>query len=279
MFKDGLVVVIPTYNREEVLERAISSVLSQSFSEFSLVIVDDGSTDKTKQLVGSLIEVDSRIHYLYQGNRGVSSARNLAIEKNSKSKWFAFLDSDDEWLPNKLEKQWELLTRDQSLVCHTEEIWIRNGKRVNQMKKHQKYGGWIFDHSLEMCKMSPSSIIIHSDVFDSCGLFSEDYEVCEDYDLWLKITSQFPVSFCEEPLIKKYGGHEDQLSRKFFAMDRWRVKSLDHLLSNYSLGLEQQDKAKAVLLKKLEILIKGYKKRDNITMLADLNKYLEKYQG
>ncbi len=100
-------------------------------------------------------------------------------------------------------------------VCHTDEIWIRNGRRVNARKKHGKKGGWIFQHCLPLCAMSPSSIMIHRDVFTALGGFDERLPACEDYDLWLRITARYPVLFTRQPLIEKYGGHDDQLSRKY----------------------------------------------------------------
>ncbi|MBU0650624.1 glycosyltransferase, partial [bacterium] len=126
--------------------------------------------------------------YHYQKNSGVSSARNKGILL-SKGKYLAFLDSDDEWKKNKLKKQIEFFKENPALkICQTDEEWIRNGKWINQKKIHQKKSGWIFEPSLELCLISPSSVIIHKDIFDHIGLFDETLMACEDYDLWLRIT-------------------------------------------------------------------------------------------
>ena len=131
-------VVIPSFNRSEVLQRALKSVYVQTRQPDEVIVVDDGSTDSTREM---LRDSFPDVEYLYQSNQGVSSARNRGIER-AKGNWIAFLDSDDEWLPNKLENQQAVVSNNAEIkVCHTEEIWVRNGVRVNQMKKHEKAGG------------------------------------------------------------------------------------------------------------------------------------------
>ena len=131
-------VIIPTYNRKNLLKRALHSASSQTLVPQEIIVVDDGSSDGTKDWV---LERFPCVRYISQDNSGVSSARNRGI-REAKGSWIAFLDSDDEWMPDKLEKQ-EIAINDskEAWLCHTNEIWIRNGIRVNQMKKHQKYGG------------------------------------------------------------------------------------------------------------------------------------------
>lgn len=262
-------VIIPTYNRWPVLKRAVESVLNQSFKDFELIVVDDGSTDET---AGELKE-NSHLQYFFQENKGVSAARNLGVKK-SQGKYISFLDSDDEWLSHKLEKQMAFLkTRPDFRWVHGEEIWIRNGVRVNPMKKHQKGGGDQFSRSLSLCLISPSTVLMEKSLFWENAGFDEAYPVCEDYDLWLKMLRKNPIGFVKTPLIYKYGGHEDQLSRKFFAMDFWRVKTLVQLLTKQDLKKEQQEELVQVALKKCSILIKGYKKHQNLTNLETVQKW------
>ena len=146
-------------------------------------------------------------------------------------------------------------------LCHGEEIWIRNGVRVNQMRKHQKRGGWIYPYCLPLCAMSPSSILIHRAVFAEVGVFKEHLPACEDYDLWLRICSRFPVCFVEQPCIKKYGGHKDQLSGAHWGMDRFRIQALWDILKENV--LQEHDKAAtiAMLRRKISIFNKGARKR------------------
>lgn len=225
--------------------------------------MDDGSTDSTEVWIQ---QMHPELVYIKCDNRGVSSARNIGIEK-ARGEWIALLDSDDEWLPHKLARQFDLLTLSNLQVCHTQEIWIRNGVRVNQMNKHKKEGGWIFERCLPLCAMSPSSIVIHRDVLNSVGVFDESLPACEDYDLWLKISSQFEVSYVEQACINKFGGHEDQLSRQYWGMDRFRVIALENLLTQGAvLEVSYRQLAQKMLLKKLAILLKGAVKHNNIEL-------------
>ena len=246
------------------LPRAVRSVFEQSIACWELLVVDDGSTDGTAQWLSELAQTDSRVHILSQEQSGVSCARNRAAEK-AHAPWLAFLDSDDEWLPHKLHKQLELAQAHPEFpLIHGEEIWIRNGVRVNAMKKHQKTGGDLFAQSLKLCCISPSTSLMKKDLFQSLGGFREDFVVCEDYDLWLKITAHHTVGFVPEPLVKKYGGHEDQLSRRYKAMDYWRILSIHDRLQSQDLCEEQQKIGQNELETKANILLKGYRRHHNL---------------
>ena len=253
-------VVIPTYNRRETIGRSIDSVLNQTLFPSEIIVVDDGSTDGTCDYIQSNFP---SIKLLHQPNKGVSSARNMGI-RSSNSDWVALLDSDDEWFPQKLEKQVMTLSQSPDIkFCHTEEIWIRNGVRVNQMKKHQKYGGHIFYKCLDMCRISPSSVLFHQSILDDVGYFDKDLKVCEDYDLWLRITAKFPVLYIDEPLIKKYGGHEDQLSRVKDGIESHRIKVLEKLIMQKFTSVQRNAMLKT-LIEKLTIFSIGAQKRGKI---------------
>tara|TARA_B100000427_G_scaffold100273_1_gene82600 strand:- start:745 stop:1581 length:837 start_codon:yes stop_codon:yes gene_type:complete len=265
-------VIIPTYNRKHTLQRAIDSVLAQTFKPYEIIIVDDGSKDGTKEW---LLQNYPSVQYIHQPNNGVSSARNKGIQI-SQGSWIALLDSDDEWMPEKLEYQSRFIEVNRnSSFCHTNEIWIRNGVRVNQMKKHKKYGGDIFKHCLDICRISPSSSIIKKDVFEEVGAFDESLTVCEDYDLWLRVTAKFNILFLDEPLIKKYGGHLDQLSRVPEGIEQYRIRSLEKILSMGSLTETQFRSAKDMLIHKLNIYAKGLKKRDKYEELTSTEKKIQ----
>lgn len=253
-------IIIPVYNRTALLTRAVQSVLAQSYRNFELIIIDDGSdVDVSKYL-----PLDQRIMLVRQKHRGVSAARNRGI-KLAKGEYLCFLDSDDYWLPEKLKKQLAYLQRHPEFsIAQTEEIWIRNGKRVNAMKKHAKSGGDIFERSLELCLISPSAVIIKKKLLDKVGLFDETLPACEDYDLWLRITAKQAVGLLSEPLIEKYGGHSDQLSRFYPIMDRFRVKSLRNLLRHGQLNNRQKKQAQAVLAQKSLVIAKGAWRRKKI---------------
>ena len=266
-------VIIPAFNRAHTLPKALDSVLSQTLKPREIIVVDDGSTDETNAVLANY----PGLCIISQDNRGVSAARNVGIEKAG-GEWLAFLDSDDEWLKEKLEKQWDAICIDDKLICHTEEIWIRNGQRVNPMKKHKKFGGIIYERCLPLCVISPSSVMIHRSVFEDVGVFDESLEVCEDYDLWLRICAKYSVLFIDEPLIVKYGGHEDQLSRKYWGMDRFRVKALEKMMSFGALNDEDEKATVNMILQKCGIIINGMKKRGNNDEAEKWQSKIEKYE-
>ena len=277
-------VIIPTYNREKVLPRAIASVLAQKDAEFELLVVDDGSTDNTKQVLESRSsnpgartgDLGSMTFFFRsEKNCGPSAARNLGIQ-HAKGEWIAFLDSDDEWLPEKLKVQLKFFEKNPDyLICQTEEIWIRNGKRVNPMKKHKKYGGQIFEKCLPLCVVSPSAVMMHRKLFDKVGLFDESLPACEDYDLWLRIAARYPIGLIEKPYIIKYGGHEDQRSHEFPAMDQFRIRSLAKILKEGFLTPEQTAAAQKTLEEKSRIFIQGALKRGKKEEANEIKRVLE----
>ena len=269
-----IAVIIPTFNRKQYLFNAINSVLAQTYKNIELIIIDDGSSDKT---INKLKSYESQLKIYRQKNKGVSAARNIGI-KLSKSDWVAFLDSDDQWDIKKLEKQINYLKKNPRYkICHTDEIWIRNSSRVNPHYKHKKYGGYIFDKCLDICCISPSSVIINKSIFDNVGLFDETLPVCEDYDLWLKITAKFPVLYLNEKLTIKYGGHSNQLSKKYWGMDRFRIKALENIIKNNSLNKKYAILAKQILQKKAEIYLKGLKKRNKYKEIIFYENKIKKY--
>jgi GT2 family glycosyltransferase len=270
--ENGITVVIPTYNRRELLLRAVASVYAQTVVPAEVIVVDDGSTDGTGAAISTAYP---KIDYYWQPNRGVSAARNLGIGLATQP-WIALLDSDDEWLPTKLARQLEQLQQQpEILVCHCEEIWIRNGRRVNAGKRHQKPEGDVFAESLLLCAMSPSSILIHRKVFAQIGLFDEQLPACEDYDLWLRIGARYPVALVSEPQIKKYGGHGDQLSTAFWGMDRFRIRALQGVLRDGALSLSQQRAALQVLASKTRVYAAGASKRGRDQEVTALDNELQ----
>lgn len=265
-------VIIPTFNRAQTIARAVDSVLAQSDPAVELIVVDDGSTDDTRALLENRVGVT----LISQSNQGVSAARNAGI-KAASGEWIAFLDSDDEWLPEKLKKQKQALWRSQQKICHTDEIWIRNGVRVNPKHKHKKPDGEVFEASLPLCCVSPSSIVLHRSVLDAVGVFDESLPACEDYDLWLRLFSRYPVTLVDEPLLVKYGGHDDQLSRKHWGMDRFRIKALCKVLDEGHLSESQANAALNTLYSKAEVLIKGCMKREKLADAEVLMQLRERY--
>ncbi len=253
-------VVIPSHNRRHTLDRALQSIADQTSAVDEIILVDDGSTDGSCDMVHQQFP---RVKILRQPNLGVSAARNRGIAA-AQFEWIALLDSDDSWMPQKIEQIRKARQQHPEFVLyHSDEIWIRHGVRVNPKHKHRKSGGWIFESCLPLCAISPSATVIRKSVLESLGMFDEKLPACEDYDLWLRLCHQFPVHYINQTLITKYGGHDDQLSQQHPAMDRFRIRALHQLLKTATLQPEYYRAAEATLLDKLDILINGAVKHHN----------------
>jgi glycosyltransferase involved in cell wall biosynthesis len=252
-------VVIPTFNRSRYLREAVESVLSQAgVDEVELIVVDDGSTDDTAAAMKAYAD---RLRYVGKAHGGVSSARNEGI-RHAKGEWLAFLDSDDFWLPGKLAAQWDFLRHHPHMkICQTEEIWMRNGRRLNPKKYHEKPQGHCFSMLLERCLVSPSAVMMHGDLLKDVGDFDESLPACEDYDLWLRVGCRYPIGLVEGPLVVKRGGHPDQLSATVESLDRYRILAIAKLLRAEVLDGDQRKAAFEALRLKCRIYGQGCLKR------------------
>ena len=255
--KEMISVVIPAFNRAWTLKRAVDSALAQDYPGKEIIVVDDGSTDGTRELLAGYKD---RIRVLVQENKGVSAARNLGI-RESCGHFIALLDSDDAWQEDKLSCQMAFFQSNPSaMICQTEEVWIRKGRRVNPKKKHRKPSGMIFEPSLKLCLVSPSAVMIRKQLLDYKGMFNEAFPVCEDYDLWLRISHDTPVYLIDTPLTVKTGGHEDQLSAAH-SQDKYRILSIANLIESSVLSADQTQAALTVFKEKCRIFGNGCIKR------------------
>ena len=269
-------VVIPSFNRCHTLPRALRSVYAQSSAVEEVILVDDGSSDASAAMVAREFP---DVNLIRQPNRGVSAARNRGILA-ANGDWVALLDSDDCWMPHKIETlRAAAATHPGYVLYHSDEIWIRCGVRVNPMQKHRKNGGWIFPQCLPLCAISPSAALIQKAMLLELGLFDESLPACEDYDLWLRLCHRYPVHYVDQALITKYGGHDDQLSRQFPAMDRFRARALHRLLDTQVLTADDFDAARNMLLRKLEILIKGARKHANHQLIDEFEPLLQRWSA
>ncbi len=226
--------------------------------------MDDGSDDNTQDICKDFPD----IIYIYQNNQGVSAARNTGIQ-HATHEWIAFLDSDDTWKEEKLSIQKKFHRNNPAcLVSYTDEVWIKNNQEIKIPKKFHKIGKNAFLENIEYCNIAPSSVMMHQVVFDKVGMFDTSLEICEDYDLWLRIALQYDFTLINQKLIHKYAGHQDQLSFTYWGMDRWRVKALEkHSNTQY------QEEVLKTLIKKYTLLKKGAMKYDKI---ASINEYEQK---
>lgn len=250
-------VVIPTYNRKDMVERALNSVINQKIKAMEIIVVDDGSTDGTDDLFPVKGVVYHKIdHCGYPGR-----VRNIGVELAG-GDYIAFLDSDDIWYPEKLDRQIEYLRNHPDCrILHTKERWLMNGKFVSQKKRKHKREGDLFKDSLQGCIIGPSTVLIEKRLFNEFGGFKSNIEVGEDYDLWLRITDRIRVGYINEELIEKNAGHGDQLSFKYGYIEPFKIEVLEKLLSNYEFRDNNRKSAYESLKKKYEIIINGCLKR------------------
>ena len=214
------------------------------------------------------------VRVLAQPNQGVSAARNLGIREAS-GEWIALLDSDDEWRREKLARQMSALAESPALrVCHCDETWIRRGNQVLQRRRHQKRGGWLLRDCLPLCTISPSAVVIHRSVFDEVGSFDEAFPACEDYELWLRVCGRYEVAFVAQELVIKYGGHDDQLSRRYPVMDSYRIRALCKLLEQTTLSPDDHEAVLQTLRTKVAIVAQGARKRDNEELASAVEEQL-----
>ena len=240
-----------------MLAEAVESVLTQRYDPLELLIVDDGST---VDLRVERFTKDKRVKSLRIPPRGVSSARNTGIRAASGT-YVAFLDSDDLWRPGKLALQIQALEEDQSAgLCYTDEVWLKAGTWLNQKKRHRKWGGWIFPFCLPLCIVSFSSAVIRQSVLMAVGPLNEHLPVCEDYEYWIRLALLFPVLYRARKLVVKRGGHADQLSARYWGMDRFRIQALIGVLGTEPMTPVQQELVAREVERKCRIVATGARK-------------------
>ena len=254
-------VIIPTYNRCAMLHEAIDSELAQSFQDFELIVIDDGSTDGTAEYLRRL---DKAIRIERIEHRGPAAARNRGVEL-ARAPMIGFLDSDDLWAPAKLERHVAFMSANPACaISQTDEIWIRDGRRVNPGTRHRKRAGAIFIDSLQTCLIGISATMMRTDLFRSLGGFDEIMAAAEDYDLWLRILIDHKAGLLGEPLVTRRGGRPDQTSAATPALDRFRILSLTKLLASERLSPARRIAVADVLVEKCRIYAGGLRKRDHV---------------
>jgi len=257
-------VVIPAFNRWPMLAEAVTSVMAQRGVDFELIVVDDGSTDETAARLPGLLEEFAAQHpvrILRTENRGPGAARNRGVAA-ARARFIAFLDSDDLWQPDKLQRQFEYMShKPECRVSQTDEIWIRAGVRVNPGWRHRKRSGVFFFESLRTCLVSPSAVVMRTNVFRELGGFDEDLRAAEDYDLWLRLLLEHSVELLPEPLVVRRSGHPGQLSATVPAIDRFRILALLKLLLRNDLTRCQRDAVCDALIEKCGIYSSGAARR------------------
>jgi glycosyltransferase involved in cell wall biosynthesis len=206
-------VIIPTYNRAHLIDKAIKSVLNQTYQDYEIIVVDNASTDNTKEVVKGFNNFKIRYIY-YCDNRGSSVARNIGI-RASHGEYIALLDSDDEWLPEKLDRQVEVLQNESPEVgvVYSDVLYIdENSKNMNRKLRNPKKEGYIYEDLLGgNCVGTPSALLIKKECFHRFGLFDDLLKYHEDWDMWIRIAKYYRFVFIEVPLVK-YRLHSNRIS-------------------------------------------------------------------
>ena len=262
--KPEVSVIIPTYNRCAMVIEAVESVMAQRDVAFELIVVDDGSSDGTVEQLRDRFAGESRIRLPSIAHSGPAAARNRGVAV-AQAELIAFLDSDDLWMSDKLTRQLAFMRENPAYaIAQTQEIWMRNGRRVNSGRRHRKRGGNIFVDSLRTCLISPSAVIMRRDLFNDAGGFDERLAACEDYDLWLRLLIDNETGLLDDALVVRRGGHRDQLSATTPALDRFRIITLSKLMEMPTLSSARRDAVVEVLVEKCLIYAQGLERRGNI---------------
>lgn len=259
-------IIIPTFNCALYIPETIESVLEQTYKDFEIIVIDDGSTDNTKEVLKPYIE-RGIVEYIYQKNQGVAAARNNGII-SSKGDYIAFLDADDLWMPDKIRQQvqafqqyaeaglafTDYLKFDESAVI-LQSATADNGRVQSWVNKHKGSAsdlahGWIYRESLWGNCMHTSSVIVRRDIFQEVGLFDGTFKTCEDYDLWFRIAHKYQVAYVDH-VFCKYRYRTESLSGPYDIRElRWGLDSarvLEKHLANNWVPLELKDLAKRIL--------------------------------
>ena len=195
---DAVAIVVPCYNVERYLQRALDSAFAQSYSDHSIYAVDDGSTDRTAQV---LQRNASRITLISQSRGGAAKARNRAIQMSAEP-FIAFLDADDEWLPQKLQRQIALLKADPELGLVCSSCFVGDDRNASCPAFADKIpnSGRLFRHLARSCFVFTPTVVVRRQSLEDVGLFHESLAVCEDFNLWLRIAARWKIAFVSEPL-------------------------------------------------------------------------------
>ena len=251
-------VVIPTYNRAELVREAVASVLAQNYRPLELIVVDDGSDDATGDTLARYPEV----RVLRQAHTGMPGQVRNAGARLARGEYLAFLDSDDLWLPQKLARQVPAATAAGAAISHTRERWVRSGRVISQRTQRHRRSGDLFADSLRKCVIGPSTVLLRRALFEQAGGFREDLEIAEDYELWLRLTARHLVGYVEQELVIKRAGHPDQLSERYGQIEIFRLRALrDLVAAGHFAAAARHAAARAELARKALIYAAGCRKR------------------
>ncbi len=276
-------VIIPTYNRALFLPAAIRSVLAQTYKNFELLIVDDGSTDNTMEAVKGFLEKDKRIKYFYHDNKGPAFSRNAGIRKST-GDYIAFLDSDDEWFPEKIHRQLRLFSADSCLgFVGCNKMGLTKGSDGRADKEYNLYetrfpaGKCQFtleDFLSFYSPVNPTSVMIKRDALFKAGLFDEKCDVHQDWELWIRLRKNYDFKTTWEPLAK-YLSWRGGISSTAGPLKKSDVKK--YILEKHAELYNKYPKAKAKVLRNIgtDLILAGQQKEAIIYFFRSARAYPE----
>ena len=229
-------ILMPVYNGEKYLSEAIESALAQTYQNFELLIVNDGSTDNSAAIIKPFLK-DSRVIYIEQKNAGVAAARNTAI-KHARGQYFGFLDQDDLWLNNKLEVQIAALEQDESVaLVHSRQDFIDSHGNKIDYEWITGGSGYCFRDNFIKNRIAVLTVLIRKTIIDEIGLFNEQLSGADDYEMWLRITLKYPIKYIDQALAF-YRFHDNNVSKDSFRMTITDLKAINTILSDYPEALK-----------------------------------------
>jgi glycosyltransferase involved in cell wall biosynthesis len=252
-------IIIPTYNRQEYVQEAIDSVLAQTYTDYEIIVVDDGSTDGTGEALQA--RYGSRIRYLWQENQGESVARNHGIEL-AQGEYIAFLDSDDLWLPSKLEQQVAYLEASQNVGMLFARAWLidehgaRYGEDPHVTSRRTPRSLTINDLLMQNSVSGPSTVLIRREALANSGGFDPEIKYGEDWDLWLRVVQTAPIHAIEIPLASIRRHRQTQsYYPDTSAKIRWVLRDHLHFLEKAISGVDPALRKRAVAKQYLEAFV------------------------
>lgn len=245
-------VIIPVYNDVDTLPRALDSVLAQTRAADEIVVIDDGSTDHTPDIMQLRYP---RVHYYYREHRGIGAALNTGIRK-SRGNWIAFLDAGNEWLPDKLEQQLGHAQHDRGCrMVYGAERTIDEGGQTSFADTATGPQGMIFDHCLTRSAISLSTAMIHRSTLERLGGFDESPSVCSEYDLWLRLCSSYPVACIDAVVANNFDKTGSGKPGPGANVLLQHVRSLVNIIDSGTLTAPQETIAREVLTEKCSAII------------------------
>lgn len=221
--------VVPAYNTAALLPRCIESILTQTVAVDEVIVVDDGSVDKTREVAESF---GPRVRCISQANKGAAGARNCGI-RSATGEWIALLDSDDDWVPNKIERQLEAVRQhpECDFIYSDATVILPDGSTAENFQADKEAPcGWVFDHLLQSCFVNGSTVMARRSALMEAGLFNESLRCAEDYDLWLRVSRRHQFWFVPEPLAF-YERQAESLTRNDAVMAASQIAVLEPILA------------------------------------------------